>query len=443
MVVVTAATFALLSFPGCSAPVTNNSITPHAITADELDANGGGRVPEAPEGLEKIDHFIFIVQENRSFDSYFGTYPGADGISLGVSVPGPLGVRVAPYHDPAFENRGGPHTWVAAVADINGGLMDGFVHQSWWSSATSPSPPSAAGTPNDVMGYHDYREIPNYWSYADLYVLQDRMYAPVMSSTLPSHVYMLAGQSGGYVAQSPVPSSFTFPEITQLLHDAGVEWRYYVRQGSPAETRQRAILAQDSAETQAAGVYSYMNPLLGFPAVRNDPSQTGRVVGTDQFYRDAAAGKLPQVCWLVPSDAVSEHPPANIAHGMAYVTGAVNAVMRSPDWQHSAIFITWDEWGGFYDHVAPPRVDAYGLGLRVPGLIISPYAKRGFIDHKPSSTGSWLRIVEERFRLPSLTARDSAAYDMIDAFDFSQSPRPPVLLQATPQGSPYPPKVAQ
>jgi phospholipase C len=222
-----------------------------------------------------------------------------------------------------------------------------------------------------------------------------------------------------------------------------VEWKYYVRQGSPAETRQRAISAQDSAETQAARVYSYMNPLLGFPAVRNDPSQTDRVVATDQFYLDAAAGKLPQVCWLVPSDAVSEHPPANITHGMAYVTGAVNAVMRSPDWQHSAIFITWDEWGGFYDHVSPPRVDAYGLGLRVPGLIISPYAKRGFIDHKPSSTGSWLRIVEERYHLPSLTARDSKAYDMIDAFDFSQSPRPPVLLQATPQGSPYPPKVAQ
>ena len=438
MLVVITAAVGLVSLGGCSAPA--NSATPQAVTAEELDAQGGGRVPDSPEGLEKIDHFIFIIQENRSFDSYFGTYPGAEGIPAGVSVPGPLGVRVASYHNAALENRGGPHGWAAAMADIHGGLMDGFVREAWPSS--SPNPLSTAGTPNDVMGYHDYREIPNYWDYANLYVLQDHMFAPVRSYTLPSHVYMLAGQSGGYVAPSPVPGSFTFPEITQLLHDAGVDWKYYVRQGSPSETRRRAILAQDSAATQAARVYSYMNPLLGFPAVRNDPTQSGRVAPTDQFYLDAAAGKLPQVCWLVPSDAVSEHPPANVADGMAYVTGIVNAVMQSPDWQHAAIFITWDEWGGFYDHVVPPKVDAYGFGLRVPGLIISPYAKHGFVDHKAASTGSWLRIVEERFRLPSLTARDSHAYDMIDAFDFGQPPRGPVLLQATAQGSLYPPALS-
>jgi phospholipase C len=120
----------------------------------------------------------------------------------------------------------------------------------------------------------------------------------------------------------------------------------------------------------------------------------------------------------------------------------VNAVMKSPEWSHTAIFVTWDEWGGFYDHKLPPTIDAFGFGLRVPGLIISPYAKRGFVDHKAASTGSWLKIVEERFRLPSLAARDSNAYDMIDSFDFQQPPRKPVLLQATPQGSPYPPTVS-
>jgi len=267
------------------------------------------------------------------------------------------------------------------------------------------------------------------------------MFEPAYSPTLPSHLYMLAGQSGGYSGASPPPASFGFPEITQLLHDAGVDWKYYVRQGDAAETRRRAILP--GTETQAAKVYSEMNPLLGFPAVRDDPTQASRVVPTDQFYVDAAAGKLPQVCWLVPSDAVSEHPPGNIADGMAYVTGVVNAAMASPEWQHTAIFISWDEWGGFYDHAVPPKVDAYGLGLRVPGLVISPYARHGYIDHHVASTASWLKIVEERFRLPSLTARDTNAYDLSGAFDFSASPSKPVLLQATPQGSPYPPTVSR
>jgi len=125
---------------------------------------------------------------------------------------------------------------------------------------------------------------------------------------------------------------------------------------------------------------------------------------------------------------------------MAYVTGLVNAAMQSPDWEHTAIFISWDDWGGFYDHVPPPQVDQYGLGFRVPGLVISPYARRGYIDHKTASFESWLRIVEERYGVKSLTARDSKAYDMIDAFDFSQTPRGPLVLSATTQGSPYPPR---
>jgi len=431
----------LISLAGCG--LTSKPVAaPHAIV-EELDASGGGTVPERPAGLAKIDHFIFIMQENRSFDSYFGTYPGADGIPANAMVPGLLGAPVAPYHNPALKNRGGPHGWAAANADANGGLMNGFLGQSFGSLVPDPAVNPADGNPGDVMGYHDYREIPNYWSYADLYVLQDHMFEPVASYTLPSHLYMLAGQSGGYVGGPlvPVPTSFAFPEITQLLKAAGIDWKYYVRQGSEAQTQHDAIAGANSIGTPAPQVYTNMNPLPAFPAVRDDPSQWARLVSTDRYYADAAAGTLPQVSWLVPSDTVSEHPPENIAKGMAYVTSVVNAAMASPEWDHTAIFITWDEWGGFYDHAVPPKVDQYGLGPRVPGLIISPYIRRGYIDHKVTSTASWLKIVEERYSLPSLTARDATAYDMIDAFDFTQSPRQPVLLRATPQGSPYPPTV--
>ncbi|HEY5539875.1 MAG TPA: alkaline phosphatase family protein [Coriobacteriia bacterium] len=432
-----------ISLVGCAGPV--SSPQPHSVTTVDVQASGGGSIPERPAGLEKIDHFIFIVQENRSFDHYFGTYPGADGIPAGVSLPGFLGKRVAPYHDTSLTNRGGPHGWSSAIADIDGGRMDGFLHESWGSLVLSPPINRAARNPDDVMGYHDYREIPNYWDYANLYVLQDHMYESVASYSLPSHLYMLAGQSGGYLggALVPVPRSYSFPEITQLLHNTGIDWKYYVREGREADTDNDALVGMSSNETQAPKVYTNKNPLPAFPVVRNDPEQWNRLVPTEQFYADAKAGKLPQVSWVIPSDDVSEHPPSDIADGMAYVTGVVNAAMQSPEWDHTAIFIAWDDWGGFYDHVMPPKVDAYGLGLRVPGLIVSPYAKHGYIDHRETSFESWLKLVEERFGVASLTARDTQAYDMIDSFDFSQPPRRPVLLQATRQGSPYPPAVSR
>jgi phospholipase C len=124
---------------------------------------------------------------------------------------------------------------------------------------------------------------------------------------------------------------------------------------------------------------------------------------------------------------------------MAYTTGLVNAVMQSPDWQHTAIFIAWDDWGGFYDHVVPPKVDTFGYGIRVPALVISPYAKRGYIDSNTYSFESWLKLVEERYSIAPLTARDQKAADMMAAFDFGQAPRAPALLSATTVGSPYPP----
>jgi phospholipase C len=378
--------------------------------------------PAAPPGLEKIQHFVFIMQENRSFDHYFGTYPGAEGLPPGVCVPNPAGGPcVAPYHDTQLVNQGGAHNWANALNCIDGGLMDGFIAGS-------------TQKPGDVMGWHDYHELANYWSYAQLYVLQDRLFESITSYSLPAHLYMLAAQSGGYIGTGQAqPQSFAFPEITLLLGSGKIDWKYYVNRGKTAGAADGGVSNVDSDET----TYTFWNPLPAFPAVKNDAAQFGRLTNATQFYVDAGNGALPQVSWIIPNSDLSEHPPASIATGSNYITGLVNAVMNSPEWNSTAIFIAWDDWGGFYDHVTPPAVDKYGLGIRVPGLVISPYARQGYVDHKTYSFESWLRIIEERFGVTPMTGRDNTANDMIDAFDFTQQPRAPVILNAG--GSPYPP----
>ncbi len=374
-----------------------------------------------PPGLEKIEHFVFIMQENRSFDHYFGTYPGAQGTPPGICVPDPNGgACVAPYHDPNNSNQGGGHTWKSAMNSINGGAMDGYLSEA------------IGVSPGDVMGWHDYREIPNYWNYAKLYVLQDRLFASVASYSLPTHLYMLAATSGGYTGENQrIPSAFNFPEICELLSSGKVDWRYYVVHGLAPGKEDGVEVDQDEQ------TFSYWNPLPAFPAIMGDPDRLKRLTNANQFYIDAQRGTLPQVSWVIPSEAESEHPTAGVKEGMSYVTGLVNAVMRGPNWNSTAIFISWDDWGGFYDHVTPPQVDEFGLGIRVPGLVISPYARQNYVDHKTYSFESWLKLVEERFGISSMTARDNSADDMTDAFDFTQEPRPPVILD--PNGSAYPP----
>jgi phospholipase C len=402
------------------------------------------QVTSVPPGVNKIEHFVFIMQENRSFDSYFGTYPGADGIPAGVALSDPWdGSTVSPYHDTNNVNFDGPHGWENAHADINGGKMDGFVKEAYKRySIGSAIDRTTGNNPREVMGWHDYREIPNYWNYARLYVLQDRMFESVASYSLPAHLYKLAAQSGGYTGfNQPYPISFDFPEITELLASGAISWRYYVTSGSKPDELGQAI---GSAAQQAKdpNEYTYWNPLPAFPKVFNDPNQRSCLVDTAQFYKDSQTGNLPNVSWVQPffGSVLSEHPAfrGGVRAGMAYVTGLINAIMQGPDWNSTAIFVTWDDWGGFYDHVSPPKVDEFGYGIRVPSFVISPYTKQDYIDHKTYSFESWLKIVEERFGVPSMTARDRDAQDMMNSFDFTQQPRLPVILSATSEGSTYP-----
>ena len=201
---------------------------------------------------------------------------------------------------------------------------------------------------------------------------------------------------------------------------------------------------------QDKGTPNIWNPLPGFETVRQD-HQLGDVKDVSAFRHEAAAGTLPSVSWIVPNKLVSEHPPSSIRRGQAYVTRLIDSVMRGPDWNSSAIFLTWDDWGGFYDHVVPPVVDGAGYGLRVPGLVISPFARRGFVDHQTLSFDAYLKFIEDDFlggqridpltdgrpdSRPDVSESVPALGDLVRDFDFSRPPRRPHILPRYPRPGP-------
>jgi phospholipase C len=420
------------------------------------------------EGIHKIRHVVIIVQENRSFDSYFGTYPGADGIARDPNgeplacVPHAKGGGCQrPYHDGADRNSGGPHGADNAVADIDGGRMDGFLRQAEGATdcVGSTGDPRCEAGPVDVMGYHDRREIPLYWSYADNYVLQDHLFEPSLGWSLPSHLFLVSGWSAACNAPSPTSCrsnlalydhlaggrrDFAWTDLTYLLHRAGVSWAYYVAKGTEPDCPAGETACPP--RTQSAATPSIWNPLPGFQTLHAD-GEEGRVQDLSHFYDAARHGRLPAVSWIAPSLKDSEHPNSLLSTGQDYVRGLVDAVTHGSDWSSSAIFLTWDDWGGFYDHVPPPRVDENGYGLRVPGLVISPYSRRGFIDHQVLSFDAYAKFIEDDFlqgaRLdprsdgradPRPTVRETVGTlgNLAADFDFARLPRPPIEARHPP-----------
>ncbi|HEV3070483.1 MAG TPA: alkaline phosphatase family protein [Solirubrobacteraceae bacterium] len=438
---------------------------------------GGASSVHAAEGIHKIQHVIVIMQENRSFDQYFGTYPGANGFPAGVCEPDPLnGGCVTPFHDANDHNYGGPHAVFNAASDIDGGKMDGFVGQAEQGQhcggnepACSPCNQTTAGACVDVMGYHDAREIPNYWTYAENFVLQDNMFASSLSWSLPEHLFMVSAWSAACPNGDPNPMdcssslglvnpeadpkiSFAWTDITYLLHNAGVSWSYYVFKGTEpdCESNEAMNCAPVQQRPTTPGIW---NPLPYFTDVHQD-GQLGNIQSLTNFYtavHEKSSCGLPNVSWINPNGNVSEHPTSRISVGQAYVTTLINSVMRSPCWNSTAIFLTWDDWGGFYDHVAPPTVDQSGYGLRVPGLVISPYAKAGYIDHQQLSHDAYLKFIEDDFlggqRLnpatdgrpdprPSVREDAPGLGSLLSDFNFNQQPRAPLVLPAHPAPGP-------
>ncbi len=521
-----------------------------AVTATTASTTATTKHDAIPSAIHRIRHVVVIMQENRSFDSYFGTYPGADGLptkngQFTVCVPDPArGGCDRPYHDPSLINGGGAHAADAVRADIDGGRMDGFVRVSerpGGRGCGGLTGVCASAAPSDVMGYHDAREIPNYWKYAENFALDDHMFQSDASWSLPSHLYLVSEWSarcsrlgdpascvnddelGGYQTEqiagvgvigqrasarmhrlllvarralfrcflehpaAALPQAlgkaalrgeraaarcqarvqrafvrrraqearfdttsynYAWTDLTYLMHKQGVSWGYFITPGRDPDCVSGN--ANCTGARLRVGTPDIWNPLPSFTDVHQD-GQLGNIQGVGRFLGAARAGTLPAVSWIVPDQPHSDHPPANLAAGQAYVTRLINAVMRSPDWRSTAIFLAWDDWGGFYDHVVPPHVDENGYGLRVPSLVISPYARRGFIDHQTLSFDAITKFIEDDFlggqRLdpetdgrpdprPSVRENASQLGDLTADFDFSQKPRPPLLLPLYPPPGP-------
>ena len=462
-------------------PVAADSEPADAASGLSIQASDAGVTISQPQltGIKKIKHIVMIMQENRSFDHYFGTFPGADGIPMrdgvpiacvptGMAPPAPACIR--PYHDKGTLDAGGPHHWNDSIGDINGGAMDGFIKEAMAAKhrhqcQTLTDPECTPGTKiSDVMGYKDWHEIPNYWKYAKQFVLQDKMFEPVSSWSLPAHLFMVSGWSAKCPTHDPLsctnaPSQpywqhngldpkpiYAWTDLTYLLHKYNVTWRYYVADGTPPDCPHEDFLCTPNS-AQYPYTPSIWNPLPNFDTVIAN-NQVKNIQYMKQFFSAAANGNLPSVAWVIPNGRNSEHGPASlISDGQAFVTSVVNAVMKSPNWSSSAIFISWDDWGGFFDHVVPPVVDGNGYGIRVPGLVISPYAKQGYIDGQTLSFDAYLKFIEDVFlggsridpqtdgrpdNRPTVREEVSILGDLKMDFDFTQAPRPPLILNPRP-----------
>jgi phospholipase C len=432
----------------------------------------------APGGIHKIRHVIVIMQENRSFDSYFGTYPGADGIP-GLAgnkgklpcVPDPLRHRcVKPFHDTHDINHGGPHEQRAYLADYDTGKMDGFIKARESCTNALDPPDCIANLSVDMMGYHNQQEIPNYWTYARNYVLQDHMFEPNASWSLVAHLFLLSEWSalctipddpfsctsnielpGLPPDLGPAPhhlANFAWTDLTYLLYHHKVSWGYYLKKGPEPDCETgEEFCVYNPQDKRTPGLW---NPLPSFTTVRQD-HQLGNIRDTSQFYNDLRRNRLPSVSWVIPSGVVSEHPTSSIRTGQAYVTSLLNAIGRSKAWKSTAIFLTWDDWGGFYDHVVPPTIDLNGYGFRVPGLVIGPFARRNMIDHQQLSFDAFAKFIEDDFlrgqRLnpktdgrpdprPSVRENAPGLGDLRRDFNFNQKPRPPLILPTHPRKHP-------
>ncbi len=336
---------------------------------------------------------MVIVQENHTFDNYFGAFPGADGIKNDPS-------QVHPFHLSGAINDL-CHSTACAHAAYDNGKMDGFLRSE--------------GS-NETFGYYDQSDIPYYWSLAQNYTLFDDYFTSAMGPSLPNHLYVVAGQDDGVNdSVSNQRSNLNIGSIAANLEAANVPWAYY----SP----------YDVGNENALGLIA---------SVAGNATMLQHLKSTDSFLTDLQAGNMPSVSYVATSDGYNEHPPADIAAGQAWVKSVVSAIQSSPYWSSSVIFLTWDDYGGWYDHVVPPQVDKHGLGFRVPLLMISPLAKHGYVDHTLSDHTSLMKFIERAFGIPHVTRREGTSSDLTEALNMnygSQFPDDSSAMQGTPKYS--------
>lgn len=428
-----------------------------------------------------IQHVIVIMQENRSFDEYFGTFPGADGIPPGTCVPNdpskPVAGCTVPFHNTLLVNTGGPHDYKDFSIDYDNGKMDGFI----FAQNIGDHDSNLGVTIKDVVGYHDFNEIPNYWAYAKAFVLQDRLFESVANWSLPSHLAMVSDWYAKCLnVNDPLScqttqddtattkNSYAWTYLPWILDRNKVTWKYYLGEGLEPDCSNGAMTCDPQLQsTSVPGKWNLIPAFTLFSeSVQDNKNYKNNVTKFDTFLIDVAKGKLPNVAWIVPNSTVSEHPPENIQSGMNYVTTIVNAIAQSSYAKNTVIFLSWDDWGGFYDHVVPPvsqttdeKYPTYGWGMRVPGLVISAWAKPGLIDHQYLSFDNYNRFIEDIFANSSrldpatdgrpdnrpavaeaisqvtdpVTGAPIAVGDLLNDFDFTQTPNPIPVLPLLPQ----------
>jgi phospholipase C len=378
---------------------------------------GGGRVAaSAPASLRSIKHIVVFMQENRSADTYFGQLNAlqpAYEAEPTTGNPNPIATgTIVPFHKTTLcESSDLNHSWNGEHQAWDSGAMDGFTAANDISSANSdPTDPTGSRT----MGYYTQADLPYYYSLYNTFATGDRYFQSVLSQTFPNRFYLLAGTSFGHIANDFPPSGgFPNKTIFELLGNAHVSWKIY------------------DAQFPFGGLFSYVQK-----------NKKHHVFDISQYYRDAQRGKLPAVSFVDPiflagsNTETDEHPPSNVQVGQNFAYHVITALEQSRDWKSSALFLTYDENGGFYDHVAPPAavapdaippmlkpgdtVAAFDqLGPRVPVVVVSPFAKAHYVSHVVHDHTSITRFIETRYHLPSLTARDAAADPMLEFFDFS------------------------
>jgi phospholipase C len=343
-------------------------------------AHGPVAGPGPPSIVSKI---VVVLQENHTFDNYFGTYPGVDGtLGKGLKIPASAGgpPSLGPVHSSTLTPAELNHNWASAHEDYDSGKMDGFAYSE--------------GSPR-TLSYFDRSDLPRYWAVADNYVLCDRYFTSAMSESAPNHLFLVAASCGG-LRDDRVPASLPFPPIFPQLDAQGISWN----------------------------VYGFTSWYESFDYVRHSPTAKARFLPGARFVADVKNGQLADVSWIIGASGGNEHPPANVQTGQnAVADGIINLLGGSPYWPSLALFITWDDYGGFYDHVAPPQVDPLGYGFRVPCLVISPFARKGFVDHAVNDHTSILKFIETRYALTPLSARDARANGLSEAFDFTSPAR--------------------
>ncbi len=336
-----------------------------------------------------IQHLVILLKENHGFDNYFGTFPGADGLPANVSLPDGSGGFVSPHWISGTSTPDPPHDRASELEEYDGGLNDRFY---------IVANASGAGVGEAVMGYYNGTQLAGYWSLASEYVLADHYYGPEFGPSVPNRFYAFAGQNCGVSGDIVLKGSLSCPTVFDQMEAKGVTWKYYY---TPS------LLFPPTP--------------LDFASVNSNPAMTAKVVTLSTLDEDLKTAPLANVTVIDSGNdnTISEHPPQDVTVGEAWTLNVLHELEARPDWNSTAVFLTWDEDGGFYDHVPPPQVDALGYGFRVPFLLISPYARRGWIDSDVLDHTSMLKFLSVNWGLPTLTAREANASAMLDAFTFN------------------------